>query len=338
MSQLAYLAETSGAQPDGAPTRDFSISVSLFSDSEAALSVMADDAMSAGLRLSAQRNLQSVLTDEGGGPVLGEIVLVECSGVDAQRLAAINWLDERAARCGAELVVSTTTDALDDVFACVDRSGGQILAGANRAERLIALGEALARAPGHHLREMDEGDRQALLRLTEEVGRIARKLDKATGRERAAAQNSEMTVQVSSPVMNPTQGFRYSQREQEMERRPKPPLPDPRLVKAIIRERQRRAEFFEPELFADPAWDILLDLTAARVEHRRVSVTSLCIAANVPATTALRWIAQMVEAGILERIQDDTDRRRAFIALSDSASDAMARYFDGFTNSGITPI
>ena len=135
-----------------------------------------------------------------------------------------------------------------------------------------------------------------------------------------------------------TQGLRYSQREQDMERRPKPPLPDPRLVKAMIRERQRRGEFFEAELFADPAWDILLDLTAARAEHRRVSVTSLCIAANVPATTALRWIAQMVEAGILERIQDDTDRRRAFIALSDSASDAMARYFDGFGQSGLIPV
>lgn len=38
-----------------------------------------------------------------------------------------------------------------------------------------------------------------------------------------------------------------------------------------------RGPFFARELFGDPAWDILLDLAAAQVEHTRVSVTSLCI-------------------------------------------------------------
>ena len=72
---------------------------------------------------------------------------------------------------------------------------------------------------------------------------------------------------------------------------------------------------------------MLLDLTAARAEHQRVSVTSLCIASGVPPTTALRWIGQMTESGLFQRVEDDADRRRAFIALSDRSADAMARYF-----------
>lgn len=111
-------------------------------------------------------------------------------------------------------------------------------------------------------------------------------------------------------------------------RRPRPPLPDPRLIRRIIRQRRLRERYFESELFAEPAWDILLDLSAARAERRRVSITSLCVAAAVPATTALRWIAQMVDMGILVRHQDDEDKRRAFITMSDDAADAMARYFD----------
>jgi len=107
----------------------------------------------------------------------------------------------------------------------------------------------------------------------------------------------------------------------------RPPLPDPRLVRRIIRQRQLRARFFDGDLFADPAWDMLLDLTAARAEHQRVSVTSLCIASGVPPTTALRWISQMTEAGLLERVEDETDRRRAFITLTERAADAVARYF-----------
>jgi DNA-binding MarR family transcriptional regulator len=41
----------------------------------------------------------------------------------------------------------------------------------------------------------------------------------------------------------------------------------------------------------------------------------------------LRWIGQMVDVGLLERVEDAEDRRRAFIALSDKAADAMASYF-----------
>ena len=40
-----------------------------------------------------------------------------------------------------------------------------------------------------------------------------------------------------------------------------------------------------------------------------------------------RRIGQMTEAGLLERVEDESDRRRAFIALADATADAMARYF-----------
>lgn len=72
---------------------------------------------------------------------------------------------------------------------------------------------------------------------------------------------------------------------------------------------------------------MLLDLTAARVEHKRVSVTSLCLASGVPPTTALRWISQMTDMGLFCRAEDETDRRRAFVTMSDKACDAMAQYF-----------
>jgi hypothetical protein len=109
-----------------------------------------------------------------------------------------------------------------------------------------------------------------------------------------------------------------------------PPLPDARLVRDIIRNRHLRARFLDADLFADPAWDTLLDLTAARVERQRVSVTSLCVASGVPPTTALRWIAQMVDMGMLNRVEDETDKRRAFIELTYNTSSKIAQYFAAF--------
>jgi len=35
----------------------------------------------------------------------------------------------------------------------------------------------------------------------------------------------------------------------------------------------------------------------------------------------------MTEAGLLERVGDEADRRRAFIALADNTADSITRYF-----------
>lgn len=99
------------------------------------------------------------------------------------------------------------------------------------------------------------------------------------------------------------------------------------LVDWVIDARRRRAHHFEPSLFADPAWDMLLDLLEAELRGRRVSVTSLCIAAGVPASTALRWINAMVKDGLFVRRPDPDDLRRIYIELSPAAGAAMRRYF-----------
>ncbi len=101
---------------------------------------------------------------------------------------------------------------------------------------------------------------------------------------------------------------------------------DAALVRAMIRARRLRDRFFGSELFADPAWDMLLDLMAARLDGQRVAVSSLCIAAAVPATTALRWIKTLTEHGLFVRVADPQDGRRVYIELSDQAAAALENY------------
>ena len=98
-------------------------------------------------------------------------------------------------------------------------------------------------------------------------------------------------------------------------------------VRQVIRARRLRARYFDEELFADPAWDMLLDLLQAEIAQHRVPVSSLCIAAAVPATTALRWIKTMTDAGLFKRRADPHDGRRVFVELAPDASEAMRRYF-----------
>jgi hypothetical protein len=84
-----------------------------------------------------------------------------------------------------------------------------------------------------------------------------------------------------------------------------------------IHNRRLRNKLLPAELFSDPAWDMILDLALAALEHRQVSVSSLCLAANVPTTTALRWIKIMLDQGLLVRTDDAADRRRSFVAISE---------------------
>ena len=107
---------------------------------------------------------------------------------------------------------------------------------------------------------------------------------------------------------------------------------DAARIRAHIRARRLRDRFFPSELLADPGWDMMLDLAAARLEGRPVSVSSLCIAANVPTTTALRWIKNLCDAGIFQRSADPGDARRAFIDLSPRSAEAMEACLDAVLN------
>ena len=97
-------------------------------------------------------------------------------------------------------------------------------------------------------------------------------------------------------------------------------------LRAIITSRALRGRYFSNQLFADPAWEILLDLTRARLEDQDVSVSSVCIAASVPMSTALRWVGQMTDSGLLRRWPDSRDGRRDLIALTDATHGYMREY------------
>lgn len=94
----------------------------------------------------------------------------------------------------------------------------------------------------------------------------------------------------------------------------------------VIELRQSRVALFGPDLFADPAWDMMLELLLARVERRPVSVSKLCLASGVPQTTALRWIANLVARGLLERSADPGNGRRILVDLTDPVAARLLRF------------
>ncbi len=78
----------------------------------------------------------------------------------------------------------------------------------------------------------------------------------------------------------------------------------------------------------DPAWEMLTELMLSTLTGEQVAVTSLCLASKAPLTTALRRLDDLIEAGLITRRRDPTDRRRFYVDLSESGLQKMRRYLE----------
>ena len=213
--------------------------------------------------------------------------------------------DARSGRWPA--VVSAPLGMVDALEPRIVEPGVELLIDANPSDRAIALaklaGWTEAKNRGVNEEIPKEPSSARLRQLSDEVSRIAATLARLSTGPGVPATEKPEPVSGDAPAVSLDQ------------------------VRQIIRARRLRARYFDEELFADPAWDMLLDLLQAEIAQHRVPVSSLCIAAAVPATTALRWIKSMTDAGLFKRRADPHDGRRVFVELAPPASQALRRYF-----------
>lgn len=115
----------------------------------------------------------------------------------------------------------------------------------------------------------------------------------------------------------------------EDDSRPVTALGDARMAEyaeRLYKERRRRSRYLPGHLFAEPAWDILLDLFVNGVRDRAISITSACIAGGIPATTGLRWLGVLEKEGLLVRGTSEEDARVTWVQLSGYGMDVMRGY------------
>jgi DNA-binding MarR family transcriptional regulator len=267
---------------------------------------------------------RAVRTVEAAGCRIGDTMTVENarSRIEQQIAASAVWF-ELDRDCGAEMdealdcisqnvaegrftaIVSSTAELIDPVAARVDDSAVELIVDGNDGERAAALGLATAKiGMGQRLSDVaSDQNADRLRQLSGEVSRIAATLARLSSGPSATTRIIEPPAHTEFPEVSADS------------------------VRQVIRARRLRARYFSEELFADPAWDMLLDLLQAEIAHLRVPVSSLCIAAAVPATTALRWLKTMVSNGLFVRRADPHDGRRVFVELAPNTSHALRRYF-----------
>jgi FixJ family two-component response regulator len=105
-------------------------------------------------------------------------------------------------------------------------------------------------------------------------------------------------------------------------------MADSAFIRRLLRNEAKRRQLGNGALFGDPAWDMLLDLTIAKLEGRHVSVSSACIASGAPTTTALRLVNRLVGESILARIPDEKDGRRDFLVIDPTIEGPLIAYLN----------
>jgi hypothetical protein len=217
----------------------------------------------------------------------GAMVEGDCWLVESGDLVRISV--DGLSRSGLPVVVLVGDSAADP--ALLDLAEGFVFEGDSAGVVDAVIAAAVRRDSGLVVRDLSDGTAKTINALSAEASRIADALARLAATEKPA-------VPAEQPV-------------------------DATLIRRLIRLRRARDRYFPADIFADPAWDMLLDLMAAQLEHRDVPVSSLCIAAAVPTTTALRWIRSLSEAGLFVRRMDPTDARRTYISLSPDAAAGM---------------
>lgn len=279
-----------------------------------------------------------------------DMVLLRCTGQEPGLDLLLTRLDSISAMQGAHLVIITSLVGLDMVHALVRSERAMILCDPDPVDLISALAiMSSASAPDQHaLHDIGrEAGENRLDRLSEELVRLSRTIE-ALVEGRSPSQSQPARNQALGPDSvsalswgqndgvhgkeSDGGGFAVHAASRDFAGFPaSSPEPANKItaaqVRAVLRMRRLREQIFPTGLFADPAWDILLDLMAARLEKNQVSVSSLCIAAAVPPTTALRWIRHLTDCNLLEREADPDDGRRIFITLSEKGSASVQRWF-----------
>lgn len=291
----------------------------IFADSNEGSLAAADAVLATGGQVIARLGLDEA-ADRLDRQAAMDAIVVDLS-VDHGGLAdrLLDRIGDLAEIKGIPAIVTAPLALIDNIDARLSGAPVTLLCEPDMAERVYALAMAWFGQPSAGVADISaDPDPVRLRRLADEVARIARALTSLSGANQGSRNFAGPTPAGLEDVQS---GFSAQLPDLVAD------LPSSGEVRCILRLRRLRESFFDSALFADPAWDMLLDLLSARLDGDQVAVSSLCIAAAVPPTTALRWIRGMTDHGLFERHADPMDGRRIFIRLSDTATNGMARYF-----------
>lgn len=94
-------------------------------------------------------------------------------------------------------------------------------------------------------------------------------------------------------------------------------------ILSVLQMRRARDAIFGEQLFSDPAWDILLELYAAKLGGRTMTSSQLAMAIGVPDSTSGRWITALRNRRLITSAVDESRPPQVYISLTTEGASRM---------------
>lgn len=166
---------------------------------------------------------------------------------------------------------------------------------------------------------------------TERLAEVGALLDVEVLEHIVVTAHDHRAILGSRPSVRPTPSPKVILREETLDWRSAPAANRAldNAQKASRRRLLRRQLVGTPELFGEPAWDVLIDLFIHEAQGKPVSTSSFCIASGLPMSSALRLLQRLCDQGLVTREADRDDGRRNFIRLAPPLGQRLMAYFAG---------
>ena len=99
-----------------------------------------------------------------------------------------------------------------------------------------------------------------------------------------------------------------------------------RTAKQILERRRLRQAEFGPKLFAEPGWDMLLELYISESAGASTTAAQLNAKSRAPDTTFVRWLQNLEQEVLVTRRPHPVDHGTEFVELTNKARGALERY------------
>jgi DNA-binding MarR family transcriptional regulator len=99
-------------------------------------------------------------------------------------------------------------------------------------------------------------------------------------------------------------------------------------ILSILILRRARDDAFGSTLFTEPAWDVLLELYAAMLGGRQMSLGDIALAIKAPTSTTARWVAALAERGLIASHGDPDELSVPRLGLTEKGAFQMKQLAD----------
>jgi DNA-binding MarR family transcriptional regulator len=99
------------------------------------------------------------------------------------------------------------------------------------------------------------------------------------------------------------------------------------MATTLLAESKRRSDYFNPVMFGEPAWEMLLVLYISNFEGWPQTIGKLVASIGVPQTTALRWIDYLEKERLISRDTHPQDRRTVIVEITEKGREKLDGYF-----------